>query len=119
MTEKKLTKITMTPQASEWFRTEMHLHPGNGIKLFGKGYGETNAHQGFSQGIGRCDRPVDSVVDQVIDGIHYYIQAFDYWFFNGLDVAIDYDAQIDGPLMHFTPNDGSQLDATTGASQHM
>lgn len=47
MTEKKLTKITMTPQASEWFQNEMHLKPGNGIKLFGKGYGETNAHQGF------------------------------------------------------------------------
>lgn len=58
MTEKKLTKITMTPQASEWFQNEMHLKPGNGIKLFGKGYGETNAHQGFSQGIGRCDHPL-------------------------------------------------------------
>lgn len=117
MTEQQLTKISMTPKASEWFRNEMHLQPGNGIKLFGKGYGETNAHQGFSQGIGRCDQPISPVVDQVIDGIHYYIQEFDYWFFKGLDVDIDYDPEIDGPLMHFTPNDGTKLDAFTSASQ--
>ncbi|MDO4455603.1 MAG: iron-sulfur cluster biosynthesis protein [Ligilactobacillus agilis] len=116
--EKKYTKITMSPKASEWFRNEMHLQPGNGIKLFGKGYGETNAHQGFSQGISRCDHPVDPVVDEVIDGIHYYIQAFDEWFFAGLDVYIDYDAEIDGPTMYFASNDGDELDAVSGASEN-
>ena len=117
MADAPLTKITLTPAASKWFKEEMHLKPGNGVKFFGKVYGETNAHNGFSQAMSRWDNPVDPVVDEVVDGIHYYIEDNDYWFFNGLDVLVDYDDGYDGPKMTFTPNDGTKLDSTASASQ--
>ena len=52
----------------------------------------------------------------MIDGIHYYIQDSDFWFFNGLDLEVSYDETIDGPAYHFKPNDGSKLDAKASAS---
>lgn len=116
MSEITKTKITLTPQISEWFRKEMNLQAGNGIRFFGRVYGETNAHTGFSAAMSRCDQPNSPVVDEVIDGIHYYIQDSDFWFFNGLDLEVSYDETIDGPAYHFKPNDGSKLDAKASAS---
>lgn len=116
MSSVKPTKITLTPAASNWFQTALDLTPGNGIRFYGRVYGATNAHTGFSAAMSRCDYPTLPVVDEVIDGIHYYIQESDNWFFNGLDLQVDYDEQLDGPVYHFTPNDGSTLDARASAS---
>ena len=117
-------KLTITPAASEWFRTELHVPAGGGVKLFGKVYGNTNVHQGFSQAFQRCDEPVDPVFDQVIDGIHYYVEAFDAWFFDGLDLSIDLDAEYDGPKFTFSHTDGItdtvvwDVDGVSSASYH-
>ncbi len=111
-----LSKLQLSPEIIKWFKEEMHLKPGNGIKFFGKVYGETNAHAGFSAAMGRCDHPNNPVVDQVVDGIHFYVQESDYWFFQGLDAQIGYDPKIDGPSYYFTPNDGSKLDTVASAS---
>lgn len=116
MAENPLTKISLSPRILQWFKEDMHLKEGNGVKFFGKVYGETNAHSGFSAGMARADHPNKPVVDQVIDGIHFYIQTSDYWFFDGLDVQVGYDEKIDGPSYYFTPNDGTKLDTHASAS---
>lgn len=111
-----LSKLNLSPRIIQWFKEEMHLQPGQGIKFFGKVYGETNAHTGFSAGMARCDHPNKPVIDTEVDGLHFYVQAADYWFFEGLDAQIDYDEGIDGPSYYFTPNDGSKLDTVASAS---
>lgn len=44
-------KLTITPQAQEWFNRELELAEGQGIKFYGKVYGKTQVHDGFSVGM--------------------------------------------------------------------
>ncbi|KIO96015.1 hypothetical protein N624_2129 [Levilactobacillus brevis] len=49
-------KITVTDAASKWFREDMGM-TGRGIRFFGKVYGKTPVHQGFSLGMTPDDHP--------------------------------------------------------------
>ena len=128
-------KLIITDAASRWFRDEMGLEPGNGIKFYGKTYGQTEVHHGFSQGFTREDKPVDPILEVKKDDINYHIDSLDEWFFKDLITTVDCDAQADGPVFHFQHEDGNtpdvagfvndaddhldnKADASTGASQH-
>lgn len=125
-------QLIITDAADKWFRDEMGLQTGNGIKFYGKTYGYTEVHHGFSQAFTREDMPVDPVLQVNKNGINYHIDELDEWFFNGLITTVDYDSQIDGPIFHFTHEDGDSTpdvagfendgddhpDASTGASEH-
>ena len=128
-------KLIITDAASQWFRDEMGLKPGTGIKFYGKTYGQTEVHHGFSQGFTREDKPVEPILEVKKDGINYHIDSLDEWFFKDLITTVDYDSQADGPVFHFQHEDGdipdvagfvndaddhsdNKADASTGASQH-
>ncbi|MBB1080122.1 heme biosynthesis protein HemY [Limosilactobacillus sp. STM2_1] len=128
-------KLIITDAASKWFRDEMGLQAGNGIKFYGKTYGRTEVHHGFSQGFTREDKPVDPILEIKKDGINYHVDSLDDWFFKGLITTVDYSAKDDGPVFHFQHEDGdhtpdvaglahdgddhadNKADASTGASQ--
>ncbi|MCF7523486.1 iron-sulfur cluster biosynthesis protein [Levilactobacillus brevis] len=95
-------KITVTDAASKWFREDMGM-TGRGIRFFGKVYGKTPVHQGFSLGMTPDDHPVIQSL-QKKDDVTYYITEGDQWFFVGYDLTVDYDAQTDGPVYRYAEN---------------
>lgn len=104
-------KLTVTPAASKWFEDEMNVGEGNtaAIRLYGKLYGKTKVHQGFSLGLARVLDPHQlSVVDQQ-DGVTYYIEKGDEWFFKGFDLTVDYDAQEDPNNLQYDWRDNGEL----------
>ena len=44
-------KLTVTPKAQKWFDSEIDLPETYGIRFFGKVYGKTEVHDGFSIGM--------------------------------------------------------------------
>ncbi|KRO04358.1 hypothetical protein IV54_GL001417 [Levilactobacillus paucivorans] len=96
-------KITVTDTASKWFRDEMGM-TGRGIRFFGKVYGKTPVHQGFSLGMTPDDHPRDPIVAEKKDDVTYYITEGDEWFFVGYDLTIDYDPETDGPTYIYKEN---------------
>jgi uncharacterized protein YneR len=68
-------KLTITPKAQEWFKREIELGDGQGIKFYGKVYGKTQVHDGFEEA--------------------------DEWFFKGYDLVVDYDTVLDEPKYDF------------------
>ena len=44
-------KITVTPEVLGWFKQEIALEGKQGIRFFGKVYGSTQVHDGFSVGM--------------------------------------------------------------------
>ncbi|GEO73417.1 hypothetical protein FD30_GL000568 [Levilactobacillus namurensis DSM 19117] len=96
-------KITVTDRASQWFREDMGM-TGRGIRFFGKVYGKTPVHQGFSLGMTPDDHPRDPVVTMTKDDVTYYITEGDEWFFVGYDLTIEYDPKTDGPTYIYTEN---------------
>lgn len=125
-------KLIITDEASKWFKNELGLQDGNGIKFYGKVYGFTEVHHGFSPAFNREDKPIEPILEEVKDGINYHIDGLDEWFFKGLVTTVDYDAKTDGPVFHFKHENGDDQpdvagisreeeehpDASTGASQH-
>ena len=100
----KLTmKIEITDSAKEWFENEVGLEKGNGVRFMGKVYGKTEVHEGFSIGM-EVTQPDDVLVETTVNGVKYFIDKNDEWFFNGYDLQVSFDKKRDEPIYHFNKN---------------
>lgn len=100
-------KITLSEDAIKWFENEFPLHSGEAVRFFGKTYGKTEVHEGFSLGL-EFDQPENSdniLASTEINNRTYFINEGDRWFFNGYDLAINIDDQYHEPSYHFNPTD--------------
>lgn len=93
-------EITVTPKAQQWFRDEVGMKDGDAVGFFGKVYGKTAIHEGFSMGM-NVTAPDDALYETEINGLTYYIEKNDEWFFSGYNLNIDYDAKKDEPIYNF------------------
>lgn len=82
--------INLTEQALLWFKEEMEADSGDYIKFFARYGGSSPLHEGFSLGITK-EQPDEAAVERVIDGIHFYIEERDVWFFDQHDFHVDLD----------------------------
>lgn len=94
-------KLTITPSAIDWFKREIVLESGMGIRFFGKVYGKTQVHDGFSVGLS-VDRPEHLLASETIADILFFVEETDEWFFKGYDMTVDYDEKLDEPMYLFT-----------------
>ncbi|ALS01651.1 iron-sulfur cluster biosynthesis protein [Enterococcus silesiacus] len=96
-------KLTITPRAQQWFKDEVGVTSDSGIRFYGKIYGKTDVHEGFSIAMS-VEAPDQPLVKEVIDGITYFIEETDDWFFKGYDLLVDYDEETDEPKYKFAEN---------------
>ncbi|MGX7203939.1 HesB/YadR/YfhF family protein [Enterococcus pingfangensis] len=94
-------KLTITPQAQEWFKRELEFAEGQGIKFYGKVYGKTQVHDGFSVGMA-VDFPESPLIEEKVDDLLFFVEEADEWFFKGFDLVVDYDAKLDEPKYEFS-----------------
>ncbi|UQS82559.1 iron-sulfur cluster biosynthesis protein [Bombilactobacillus folatiphilus] len=95
-------KFTISPQAQTWYRENLDLRPGDGLHFYGKVYGKTNVHDGFSLAF-LIEKPRNPYYELQIDDISYFFTDNDVWFFKYYDLQIDYDAKSDSPIYTFVP----------------
>ena len=93
-------KITVTEKAHEWYVDEMGLEKGDGVRFFGKVYGKTEVHDNFSVAI-NIGHPDDPLSVETIDGISYFAEKLDEWFFSGYDFKVDYNEKLEEVSYHF------------------
>lgn len=96
-------KLTITPRAQQWFKEEVGVTSDSGIRFYGKIYGKTDVHEGFSIAMS-VEAPDQPLVKEEIDGITYFIEETDDWFFKGYDLLVDYDEEKDEPKYKFVEN---------------
>ncbi|MBO0439954.1 HesB/YadR/YfhF family protein [Candidatus Enterococcus ikei] len=96
-------KLTITPRAQQWFNDEVGVTSDSGIRFYGKIYGKTDVHEGFSIAMS-VEAPDQPLVKEVIDGITYFVEETDDWFFKGYDLLVDYDEEKDEPKYVFAEN---------------
>ncbi|MGC6769622.1 HesB/YadR/YfhF family protein [Enterococcus sp. LJL51] len=97
-------KLTITPRAQKWFEGEIDVASGMGIRFYGKVYGKTDVHEGFSVGMS-VDTPETPLIEVNEAGRLYFVEETDDWFFKGYDLLVDYNAKMDEPSYHFEKND--------------
>lgn len=93
--------LTISPEVMQWFKKELVVDQGSGIRFFGKIYGKTQVHDGFSVGMS-VDKPERPIVEQTIDGLLFFIDEADEWFFKGYNLTVDYDQTLDEPKYDFS-----------------
>lgn len=76
-------KLTIMPKAQEWFKRELELAEGQGIKFYGKVYGKTQVHEGFSVGMS-VDTPESPLTEAIIGDQFFFIEEADEWFLKAM-----------------------------------
>jgi len=96
-------KITLSDKAIEWFEDKFPLDEGEAVRFFGKTYGSTEVHEGFSIGLetGDPDKHDDLLAITEENGRQYFALKEDDWFFSGYDLEIDLDNEFNEPEYHF------------------
>lgn len=87
-------KITLTDAALEWFKQEMEVENGDTIRFYARYGGSSPFHEGFSLGMTR-EEPIQIGVQTVVDGVTYYIDEKDLWFFNDHNLLVDINPSMD------------------------
>ncbi|KRL68357.1 HesB/YadR/YfhF family protein [Companilactobacillus versmoldensis] len=97
-------KIIISDDAAKWYQDNVDLKPGDGIRFYGKVYGKTMVHEGFSIAF-RKEEPTKPVSSTEVNGITYFITDNDTWFFARYDLDVEYDSKTDSPEYIFKSNE--------------
>ncbi|KIL48760.1 hypothetical protein KP77_19710 [Jeotgalibacillus alimentarius] len=88
--------IIVTDDALEWFKNEMLIEEGAHVRFFAKYGGSSAVQEGFSLGVSK-DEPGEPAAEAEKDGIHFFVEESDLWYFDGHDLHVSYNAKLDGP----------------------
>lgn len=86
-------KIVLSDEALQWFNEEMEVSKGESIRFFARYGGSSPLHAGFSLGVTK-EEPDDASVQVERDGVLYYIEDRDEWFFDGHDLIVEIDSKL-------------------------
>ncbi|MFJ8064535.1 HesB/YadR/YfhF family protein [Psychrobacillus sp. NPDC096426] len=87
-------KIYISPDALTWFQDEMQATNGDTIRFYARYGGSSPIQQGFSLGVTK-DTPFEPVVTVKMENILFFIEERDEWYFDGHDLYVDVDHQLD------------------------
>lgn len=84
-------KIVVSKEAMDWFKEEVELEAGNSVRFYSQIYGTSPIQEGFALAFTIDNEPENVAVQTEVDGITFFIEAGDVWFFNGHDLYIEYN----------------------------
>ncbi|MFT8323037.1 MAG: HesB/YadR/YfhF family protein [Bacillus sp. (in: firmicutes)] len=93
-------KIFISDKAASWYKDEMLLKSGDYVRFFARYGGCSTVQQGFSLGISN-EEPINIGVSTQKNGINYYIEDKDLWYFDGNDLLAEFNADANEPEYHY------------------
>lgn len=88
--------LEVSPAAAQWYKKELHLEDGAHIKFFGKVYG---TRDGFSFTM-HVMEPSNALEMINVEGINFYIEKTDAWFFDDIKLKVDLDDHYKEPTFY-------------------
>ena len=92
--------IQINDLAAAWYEQEMDLKNGDFVRFYVRYGGHSSIQQGFSLGLSN-DPPVDMAIETVRNGITYYIEEKDLWYFDNHDFSIEFNNKSLEPVFIF------------------
>lgn len=86
-------KIILTDAAMQWFKEEMEVEQGDLIRFYARYGGTSPFHEGFSLGMNR-ETAHEIGVSSARDGVTFYIERADEWFFDEHDLIVEVNEQV-------------------------
>lgn len=93
-------KIQISKDAAAWYKQELGLKNGDYVRFFARYGGCSTVQSGFSLGISN-EEPTDVGVKVIENGITFYIEEKDLWYFDDHDLMIDYQVKHEEPLISY------------------
>ena len=92
--------IKISDLAAAWYEQEMDLSSGDYVRFYVRYGGHSSIQQGFSLGLSN-DPPVDLAIKTDKNGIIYYIEEKDIWYFENYNLSIEYNEKKNEPEFIF------------------
>ena len=93
-------KIILKEEALAWFKDEMDVEQGDAVRFFARYGGSSPLHEGFSLGV-TVVQPDEASVSIEKDGVLYYIESRDEWFFDNHDLIVGFDENLQEPAYEY------------------
>lgn len=87
-------KIAISDLALKWFKEDFGAKAGDYVKFFARIYGSSPVQESYTLGFTKED-PIDIAVRTELDGIVFFVEESDLWYFNGHDLHVDYNEKTD------------------------
>ena len=87
-------EIRIQDQAFQWFKKEMDIEVGEAIRFYARYGGSSPFHEAFSLGMNR-EHPHSIGVQTELNGVIFYIEQDDLWFFNEHSLVVDVNEKLD------------------------
>ncbi|MFT4412817.1 HesB/YadR/YfhF family protein [Fredinandcohnia humi] len=87
--------LEISSSAITWFKDEIGVKEGEKVRFYPKFYGSSPMQEGYSLGFSKDDEPIQIHVSKEVDGILFYVEEDDIWFFNDHDLHVEYHEETD------------------------
>lgn len=90
-------QIILEDKAVQWFEEEVGIPEGGGIRFKAKIYGSSPVNETFALQI-EPTTPHSPVVEvESKNGLKFFIERDDEWFFQGHDLVVSFDEELEEP----------------------
>lgn len=92
--------IHISSDAASWYKKELGLVQGGFVRFYARYGGTSTIQSGFSLGIS-TEEPVDIGALIEKEGITFYIEEKDVWYFDEHDLTIELKPDANEPIFHY------------------
>ncbi|SFA89117.1 MULTISPECIES: HesB/YadR/YfhF family protein [unclassified Bacillus (in: firmicutes)] len=92
--------IIVSNEAANWYQNEIGLKEGDFVRFFVRYGGCSTVQKGFSLGVEK-EAPIGLGAQTVVDGITYYIEEKDLWYFDGHDLEVNFNNKFEEPEFNY------------------
>lgn len=92
--------IQISSAAAAWYKLELNLKSGDFVRFYVRYGGFSPVQKGFSLGISN-DEPNDIGAKTIQDGITFYVEEKDLWYFDDHDLIVDLHTKYEEPVLEY------------------
>jgi len=92
-----MMKIIVQPKALNWYVEELDLREGDFVRFFARYGGCSTVQKGFSLGLAK-EPPLNIGAKSEINGVTFFIEENDLWYFDNNNLTVDFDEQLNEPI---------------------
>jgi uncharacterized protein YneR len=92
--------IQISSAAAAWYKQELNLKNGDFVRFYVRYGGFSPVQKGFSLGIS-SDEPNDIGANTTVDGITFYVEEKDLWYFDDHDLIVDLHKKYEEPVLDY------------------
>ncbi|MDQ0220478.1 hypothetical protein ELQ35_14015 [Peribacillus cavernae] len=93
--------LVISDEAANWYKDEIGLKNGDKVRFFARYGGSSKVQSGFSLGVSIENETRNIGVETNKQGIIFYIEEEDFWYFDGHDLSVEFNSTADEPEFEY------------------